>query len=194
MTLQIIGQAIGVLGAALNIISYQFKRQRTLILISLASQIIFCVSYIMLGAVTGGILNGIGVIRCIVYYNKDKFKSDKIWWLFGFIVLYVASYVLNFTVLGKTFDVKNAILEVLPVIGMIASNIGLMLKEAKDIRRFALISSPVWLIYNAINLAIAATVTEIIALVSVTIAIIRLDINRKGKKTTDEAVQAENEN
>lgn len=194
MTLQIIGQAIGVLGAALNIISYQFKRQRTLILISLASQIVFCVSYIMLGAVTGGILNGIGVIRCIVYYNKDKFKSDKIWWLFGFIVLYVASYVLNFTVLGKTFDVKNAILEVLPVIGMIASNIGLMLKEAKDIRRFALISSPVWLIYNAINLAIAATVTEIIALVSVTIAIIRLDINRKGKKTTDEAVQAENEN
>ena len=71
---------------------------------------------------------------------------------------------------------------------MVATNVSLRMTEAKHIRLLAYISSPSWLIYNIITASIGATITEIIALISVTIGIIRLDVKKKDKfePTTNE--------
>ena len=60
-------------------------------------------------------------------------KTDSIYWLIGFVVTYIAVYILNFTVFGKEPTAYNLIIEVLPVIGMVALNIGFRLKKAADI-------------------------------------------------------------
>ncbi len=184
MELEITGQILGFIAAIFNILSYQCKKHKNVVIMLLIGSSFFCASFLLTGAITGGILNGIGVIRCIVYSNKKTFKADNIAWFIAFCITYVLTYVLTFTVFNKEFTFKNAIVELLPVVGMVATNVSLRMTEAKHIRMLAYISSPSWLIYNIITASIGATITEIIALVSVTIGVLRLDVKKKSNLET----------
>ena len=133
----------------------------------------------MLGAVIGGLMNIIAAFRSIVYMNKEKLKSDSIYWLLAFIALYVISYVLTFTIFKTPFTPKNAILELLPVIALTVSTISFRMQSAKAIRAFGCISSPSWLIYNIINRSLGATICETLSIFSIIIGFFRFDIKRK---------------
>ncbi len=172
---EFIAQAVGIFAMAFNILSYQCKKQRTVILLQLFGASLFSVNYLMLGAAVGGILNILGVIRAIVFIFKDKFKADSVWWIVGFGISYFAVYVLNFALFGKKVTPFNLIIELLPVIGMLALNIGFRLKNSSDIRKCALISSPSWLIYNIAAGSLGAIICEIITLVSVFVGMFRHD-------------------
>ena len=99
-----------------------------------------------------------------------------------FVVIYVASYVLSFTVFGTEFNVRNAIVELLPVIGMIAMTFGFARGTAGAIRICSFITSPSWLIYNCFNLSIGGILCEAFSLISSTSAIIRLHLAEKSEK------------
>ena len=176
---EIIAQGIGILGMVMNILSYQAKKQKNIIVIQFFGCLFFAINFFMLEAFTGAILNAIGVIRAVIYINKDKIKFMKLVNYF-FIIIYVLSYFATFLVFKKEITVLNLIIEVLPVIAMIASTIAFAMNSAKSVRRFAFISSPSWLVYNCVNLAVGAIVCEIFTLISVILAVIRLDI--KGGK------------
>ena len=96
----------------------------------------------MLGAVVGGVLNILGTVRAVLFLFKDKIKADRPPFLIAFITAYIAVYILNFTLFGKEITAFNLIIEILPVIGMIALNVGFALKNESDIRKCGLISSP----------------------------------------------------
>ena len=173
--IEIIAQAIGIVAMAFNILSYQGKKQSTVIAMQLFGSVLFTVNYLMLGATVGGILNIIAVIRAVVFLFKDKLKTDHPLWMVGFILTYIAVYILSFTVFEKEPTVFNLIIEVLPVIGMVALTVGYRLKKAADVRKCGLISSPSWLIYNIVARSVGATVCEILALVSIVVGMIRHD-------------------
>ena len=160
---------------AFNIYSFQLKTSNKVIACQLFGGVFFAVSFFMLGKVTGGLLNVVAVMRAIVYRFKDKLHSDHILWFLFFEVLFVASYVLTFTVFKKEFTPLNAIIELLPVIGMTATTISFRLTDAKAIRRYGLISSPCWLVYNIANFSIGAILCEILSLGSIVLGILRLD-------------------
>ena len=174
-TFEIIAQAIGIVAMAFNIFSYQQKTSKGVIFCQCIGGLLFSVSFFMLGATVGGILNAIAAFRGIVFMYKEKFHANHIAWLIGFIATFVASYVLTFTVFGKEFTVINALVEVLPVIGMTASTISFRMANAKAIRKYGLISSPSWLIYNTVNLAAGAIICEVLSLGSIIIGIWRYD-------------------
>lgn len=176
---EIVAQAIGIIAMAFNIFSYQLKTSKGVILCQCFGGALFSVSFFMLGATVGGILNAIAAFRAIVFMYKEKFRADHIAWLVGFIATFVVSYVLTFTVFGKAFTVLNALVELLPVIGMTASTISFRLNNAKAIRRYGLISSPSWLIYNSVNLAAGAIICEVLSLFSIVIGILRYDVKKK---------------
>ena len=87
----------------------------------------------------------------------------------------ILSYILTFTAFGKEPTGFNLIVEFLPVIGMTATTISFRLSDAKAIRKYGLISSPSWLIYNIANFAIGAICCEVLSLISIVIGMIRLD-------------------
>lgn len=177
-----IAQGFGILGMVLNISSYQAKKQKTLILIQFFGCLFFAINFFMLQAYTGAILNAIGVIRAVVYTNKEKIKNLKVVSAI-FMVVYVLSYFATFFVFGKPVTTLNIIIEILPVIAMIAATISFSMKTASSVRKFAFITSPSWLIYNCVNVAIGGILCEAIGLLSVIIGVIRLDI--KGDKNED---------
>lgn len=172
---EILAQSLGILAMMFNIASYQCKKQKWIIAIQFFGGALFAANYFMLGAMVGGMLNVIGTIRAIVYLFKEKIKNHRIGFLIGFIVSYIIIYVLSFVAFGKEATAFNLIVEILPVIGMTALNIGFSLKNASDVRRYALISSPCWLIYNIVTGSWGAIACEILTLSSIVIGIFRHD-------------------
>lgn len=179
-TIEITAQIIGIVAMFFNLFSYQQKTRKGAIICQLFGTILFTINFFMLGATVGAIMNFIGALRAVIFINKEKLKADHVGWFIGFTVVYLASYVLTFTVLDKEPTAVNFILEFLPVIGMVATTHSYRLTDAKAIRKFGLISSPVWLIYNIANFSVGAIICEVLSLVSIIIGIVRLD--RKSKQ------------
>lgn len=179
--MDLIAQALGLVGMTMNLISFQLKEQKKLIRLQFFSSIVFTVHYLMLGATMGCILNGLGICRAFVYSNKEHEWARKKFWLPLFICSFVVVYILTFTVLGMEPTAYNMILELLPAIGMIATTIGFNLDNATKVRLLSLTNAPTWLVYNVLRGSIGGALTEIFCLISVVVGIIRLDI-RKLKK------------
>lgn len=175
MDLTLIGQAVGIVAMAFNILSYQNKNQKAVIAFQLFGSALFALSFLMLGAMIGGILNFIGIIRALVFMNKEKLHADKPIWLWGFIAAYLVTYVLTFTVFGQEVTTLKLLIEALPVIGMTALTLGFRMTDAKAVRRMGLISSPSWLIYNIASGSIGAIACEVITLASILIGMLRHD-------------------
>ena len=178
-TTQIIAQIIGIIAMCFNLFSYQQKTRKGAIICQLFGTILFTVHFFLINAIIGALMNFIGAVRAVIFINKEKLRTDHIAWFIGFTVIYIASYILTFTVFGKETVAENFIYEALPVIGMIATTISYRLTDAKAIRKFGLISSPVWLVYNIRNFSIGAIICEILSLFSIIIGMIRLDREKK---------------
>ena len=165
-TVEIIAQTVSIFGMACNVLSFQQKTQKRVIACQLAGASLFTVSYLLLGAYVGALLNFVAIIRAIVYMYKEKFRSEKLSWLIGFTAVYLLSYLLTFTVFGKDFTLLNAV--------------SFRLKDAASVRKLGLTYSvPSWLIYNIFNFSIGGIICEIFCGCSILIGMIRLDRKKK---------------
>ena len=176
----LIAQTFGIIGMALNAVSYQAKKQRTIILLQFFGGAFFVVNMYMLDAYMGALLNVLGVIRAAVYANKDKIKNIKLCSA-AFILAFLLSYVAVFTVFDKDLTVFNAVVELLPLAAMTAMTIAFSSSSAQTVRRFALFSSPCWLIYNSLVFSLGGILCEVLTLSSVLIAIARFDLLPRAK-------------
>ena len=174
-------QGIGIVAMLFNIFSYQQKTQKGAIAFLLCGTTLFSVNFFMLGATVGCFMNIIGAIRSIVYLNKKRLRADSIYWLIFFVVLYVAAYIVTLVFFKEDPKAIDYIIELLPVIGMTAATIGFMKTDAAAVRRYGLICSPSWLIYNICNFAVGAIICEVLSLCSIIIGIIRFDIKKKNE-------------
>ena len=172
---ELFAQAVGICAMAFNILSYQQKQQKRVIAFQLMGGLLFSVNFFLLGAMVGAILNVVAAVRAVVFLQKEKLNSNHPAWLLGFTIVYFISYVLTFTVFGKAATAANLTVELLPVIGMIATTVSFRYTDAKTIRRYGLISSPCWLIYNIASFSVGAIICEVLSLCSILIGMIRLD-------------------
>lgn len=172
-------QTVGIFAMAFNILSYQQKTRERAIAFQLCGGFLFSINFFMLGAVVGSLLNLVAVVRAVIFLNKEKLKADRLSWLVGFTVVYLLSYILTFTLFGTEPSVKNLIIELLPVIGMVATTISFRYTDAKTIRKYGLVSSPCWLAYNIASFSVGAIICEVLSLCSILIGIIRFDRNAK---------------
>ena len=189
--IEIAGQTIGIFAMACNILSYQQKKQSHLIICQLLGGALFSISFFMLGAIMGGLLNLVATIRAILFLFEKRLHTSHPLWLGGFIVCYIVFYVLSFTVFGVEPRPINFLIEVLPVIGMTALSVAFMLKDSRRTRQLGLISSPAWLIYNIYYVSVGAIVCEAISLISIFIGMLRHDTKKKSDGAIDKNASAE---
>ena len=181
--LEITAQIFGILGMICNILVFQQKTHKRVLVWQFFAASMFAINYFMLGAVVGGMLNLVGALRSVVFFFKEKTKTNSIWWLVFFICAFAVSYPLTFLAFGTEPILKNFIIELLPVIAMIIATISLRLGSAKAVRGLGLISSPMWLTYNFFSGSVGAIASEILNLISIIVGIIRFDIKRKKNDT-----------
>ena len=172
-----IAQIFGILGMSMNVISYQAKRQKSIILVQLFGSLFFSINMFMIGGGMGCLLNIIGIFRALTYANKDKIKNINIC-NYIFYTLYILSYVLLFTAFAKEASIKNLIVEFLPLLAMTATTVGFARADSKSVRISAFFSSPAWLIYDSINFSLGGIICEVLAIISAVSAMLRLDVKR----------------
>ena len=178
-----IGQAIGIVAMAFNILSYQSKSARGVIAMQFFGASLFAASYLMIGAYVGGILNAIAAIRALLFYFKDKTKVDRVGWLPVFIGVYLLVYAATFLFVIKQPRPVDFAIEILPVIGMIFTTLAYRYSDAAIIRRLSTGSVVSWLIYNIISFSLGGIICEVISIASIIIGMLRLD---RGKKNDQE--------
>lgn len=177
--MEIVAQIFGIVGMICNILVFQQKTHKKVLIWQFFAASAFALNYFLLGAVVGGMLNVVGAIRSIVFLYKEKTKANSVFWLIFFICAFSSSYPLTFLAFGTEPTLKNFVIELLPVIAMIIATITLRMGSAKAVRGFGLISSPMWLIYNCFSGSIGAIASEILNLISIIVGIFRFDIKKK---------------
>ena len=167
--LSVVAQAISIIAMATYIFSYCQKKSKTIIFFQFIATIFFSISFAMMGAVMGAMLNIISAIRAVLFLYKKQLKTDNNIWLVAFFSVYA----LVFTVFGKEFTLTNAIIQILPIIGMVASTFGFRAKSATGVRIGGLINEPVWLIYNIVEFSIGAIIANSFSIFSIFLGFMR---------------------
>lgn len=186
--IEIIAQIAGIFGMAFISTSYLHKKHRRIVLSYMAGASFFFINFLLLGiaagkVLIGAILNFIGIFHAFVFANRKKFHADNPIWIGVFVTTYLISYTLVFTLFGTSPSPRNFIVEALPVIGMTSNTFAFFSGDAKKTRRLAYITSPSWLIYDAISHSIGGVITESISLISITVGIIRHDLKKQKEET-----------
>ena len=166
--IEIIGQILGGVAIILGLISYQMKTQGRIILMQALTGLVFVVQYLLLGAYTGMAMNLVGVVRCIVYYFRNKRGSNEKVTPMVFAVIMAIIGILTW----------NAWYSVFMFLGLVINTLCLAFSDPQKLRISVLITCPMVLTYNVLipTPSIGGIVYESVAIIS---AIVGLARNRK---------------
>lgn len=157
-------QAIGSIGVAFFIASYQMRSNRALFLFQLIGCLVFTAQFLILGAYTGALGLMVNILRnlLLLRINDWKWVSSKVT-LSGILLLLVATTV-------YTWD---GWLSLLPLLSVGISSIGYWTNNAQKIRLSQMFASPCTLVYDAFIHSWGGVMNESIALISIIVSICR---------------------
>ncbi len=165
---------LGILAVLAFLLCFQFKTRRNIIALNLTSRLLYIAQYILLGAFEGAVLDFAGFLMSFFagYKEKEFFKKHMTAIMIGVnLVLVIAGLAMYediyslFAILGIVFEVS-----------------GLWLTKEKNIRILSLIAAPMWLTYNLANMAYGSVVGNVLTMLSIIIAMVRLDFKKVSHK------------
>ena len=176
--IEIVATGVGFLGLIPFLLSFQLKKRNNIILANLISRILFILQYILLGAFAGAAYDFIGLLSSIVARRKHK----------GFVAKYQTAIIIiiNALLVAAGIMLYKNIYSILGLAGIIFEVAALWMTKERDIRIVSFISAPFWMIFNLASKAYASVPGNILAMVSIGIAFIRLDIPKKEKSGGNE--------
>lgn len=157
-----IAQAVGIVGMALSILSFQCRENKRFFLMQAASGAMFAVNFLLLGSFTASVLNFINIFRGWVFgFAPARLKTPL-------AVVTGAGYILS-TVL--TFD---GWLSLLVLAAQLVGTAVMRTDNGKVIRTAQLaFVSPAWLTHNIICGSLGAILCEIFAITSTVVSLVR---------------------
>ena len=170
-----IAQAVGIVGMALSIFSFQCKENKKFFITQALSGAMFAVNFLLLGSYTAAVLNFINIFRG---------------WVFGFAPKKLRTplaAVVALMLVASTVFTYDGWLSLLILAAQIVGTAVMWTDNGKVIRIAQLaFVSPVWLTHNIICGSLGAILCEIFAITSTVISLVRF---RKGGFT---AAQSKN--
>lgn len=160
-----IAQLIGALGIGANVIIYQQKNSKRLLLFKLLSDVLWFAHYMLLGAYSGAAIAFIGIFREFVFMNQNKKWASGYWWLIFFMICSLGSSVLTW---------KN-IFCLLPAAASILSVISFWKNKPRLARYLALVISACMLTYDIVCGSYMGIANEIFTICSAVFGIVRYD-------------------
>ena len=165
-TFAIMTQVVGYIGLLFGIITFQCKKHKNVMLTKTANELIFAVQYAMLGAYTGMAMNIIGSLRNLIFAAQVE-KGKSTWSMRVVFGLFFAVFGL------LTWQGPLS----LAVIGAkVVTTVAYGMKNTRVIRFLTLPTTICWLIYNYISNSSAGVICEVFTLISIVIAIIRIEL------------------
>ena len=168
----ILANICGFIAVGMFVFSYQLKKRNALILVNAGSRVLYVLQYILLGALSGAVLDIVALPVSLLAQYKSLTKKHSILWILAANTLIIAA--------GLTF--YQNIFSLLPVAGVLFETGALWLSKGKHIRIISLFGAPCWLVYNLICGAYGSAIGNVMTIISITIALVRYDILKQEKK------------
>lgn len=159
----LIGQGLGIVAVILGFITYQMRSPKAILVLNMITCAVFCGHYLLIGAISGFVLNAVGFVRNIVYTNRNKKIFASPVWPFVFAGIMLVVGLLSWQ------DWRS----VLVLCGLVLNTLALSLKNAQHIRYSLLITCPMVLVYNLLLHSYGGVVFEGMSIVSALIGIVR---------------------
>ncbi len=180
----IIAQIIGFIGLALSALSFQGKKHSTVMIFRTASEICFGAQYIMLGAYSGAAITLIGPARNAVFMLLIKKGRPTLPAQIAFSVIFTAAGILTW----------QGPVTLLVIAAKILTTVAYGMKDTGKLRLITLPSNVCWLIYNAVFGSYGGMASEALNIVSIAIALIRIDLKAHRERKRAENKSAEDRN
>ncbi|MBO5211187.1 MAG: YgjV family protein [Clostridia bacterium] len=171
--MDVIAQILSIISCAGIIFSFQLKNNRHLFLVQTISAVCFGISYLLLGAYDGFLINVIAFTNTFVLLNK-KLKKPPILTAIciGYIVVPLIS-LLCFEKVWTTTLVITTIISFVIAISQIAYTIAMWKNNGKAIRTVRLFAvTPAWLAYNITVFSLGGIICESFNIISIIISFI----------------------
>ncbi len=187
MLFDIIVQVIGFVAIAFGIISVQFNRHSTIVLMKTGSSFLFGVQYFLLGAYTGVVLEFIGWIRNFVFIHLVKNGKNTKPWIILFSLITIATglttIILSWNAslksvawLSSDYSVATILsvsISILAIFAKVLSTVAYGVSDPHKIRMLNIPTCSSWIVYNFVAFSIAGIINEIMCLSSIAIAELR---------------------
>lgn len=162
---------LGVLAVAMFLLSFQCKNRRNIIAVNVTSRLLYILQYIFLGAFEGAVLDFMGLLLSFFAgYKEKECVARRFKMIMGIIIL---------VLLVTGLALYENIFSLFAIFGIVFEIMALWLTKEKNIRILSLIAAPFWLVYNLASSAYGSVVGNVFVMVSIGIAMARLDVNRK---------------
>lgn len=161
--IMLIGQILGIVAVILGFVTYQMRSPKALLIVNLITCGVFCAHYLLIGAISGFVLNALGIVRNLVYTNRDKkIFSSPVWPYIFAVIMLIAGLV--------TWQDWRTILM---ICALVINSVCLSLKNAQHIRYSLLITCPLVMLYDVLVHSYGGIIYEGMSIVSAVIGIIR---------------------
>lgn len=160
---EIIGQILGVIATLITFLSYQMNTKRSVLITQTVATAFTCVSYLLLGATSGFVLNIVCIARNVIYYFQKASSRRSIICAFMLSVVIGALGALSW----------QGPVSLLIIIALAVNTVFLSFGRPQLLRYSILFTSTAILIYNVLMLAVGGIANEAIAIISSVIGIAR---------------------
>lgn len=155
-------QSVGLFGMLALILSFQFKRRRTIILMQLLGSVFFGVHFFLLGSITAAAMNATVVLRNALFARYNR--ADRPWWPFALVMIIT---------IVATIVTWSGWISLLPMSALLVTTIGLWYRDEQKIRLWSLGSPPCWITHNIIVGSVPGIINEAVAFISILVSYLR---------------------
>lgn len=161
-------QMIGFIGLGLGILAFQFKDHKHIVTYKMASEIVFSLQYLLLGAWAAALLDFASATRNMMFCKlaKKGQSTTPLIYIFGAFVVVVGIL---------TFDGP---ISCMLIVAKLLTTISYGMKNERLLRYIALPSCVFWCIYNVYIGSLGGAIGDCLTLISLISAICKFDFPR----------------
>ncbi len=182
MSAEVIGMILSLCGMTAQVLSYQMKNKKVLLLVQVMGYSFFALSYFFSDAEIGGIITILSLTRSIIFLLLKE-RRDK--WLYivigGLWISYAIAPVIYNIFIVPNDPLTDKLWNSVPAIGAIVGTVALSQRKLNAVRLITIGESACWLGFNLyVGLgALGGILCEIFVLCSIAISLVRF---REGER------------
>ena len=170
----IIGQIISVIALIISVVIVQFKEVKHILLGEIASNLSVALSFLFLGGMSGAWICIVAAVQSVIIYFLNKYNASN-------VIRNILTGVFALVYIAGTMLVYQSWIDIISCVCAMLYLMAILQKDGARYRWYMTANSLLWVIYDVMTLAFVNVITHGMLLVSLVIAMLRLD--RKKTKT-----------
>lgn len=166
--MEILAQIVGLLAVTAFLLSYQQKKRKHIVLLSVTCRCLYILQYLLLGAFAGAVMDILGVISAGLATKKHLpgvKKHTKLIVILTNVCLVAAGVTIAY--------LNHRWIDLFSILGVTLHTSALWLSDEQQIRWVTLAGSPFWCAYNVLSRAYGSAIGDFLSICSLVIAIVR---------------------